>query len=227
MQLACRIVYSIFSSDCVCEYGIRGGTGTPLKILTALQVLSLPKRHKQVVSTNWAKYHQTGQADTRWKPVWKWRERDAKLCHEAAAFKAVPFENHPITVSSADYSKKNQKSGCVRWVSAYLTGLTFHKSSILTSLQEVLQSQIWDLLQDKRWKRKFAASSTLRDLKPFRRCCLNLRKPCIMLIFLSYTRFVEADEKWLATEHRNSPNTAPCSKYTLKILCGHRSAFFR
>ena len=93
--------------------------------------------------------------------------------------------------------KKKQKSGCVRWVSAYLTGLTFHKSSILTSLQEVLQSQIWDLLQDKRWKRKFAASSTLRDLKPFRRCCLNLRKPCIMLIFLSYTRFVEADEKCL------------------------------
>ena len=110
MQLACRIVYSIFSSDCVCEYGICGRTGTPLKILTALQVLSLPKRHKQVVSTNWAKYHQTGQADTRWKPVWKWRERDAKLCHEAAAFKAVPFENHPITVSSADYSKKNNKS---------------------------------------------------------------------------------------------------------------------
>jgi len=109
VQLACRIVYSIFSSDCVCEYGICGRTGTPLKILTALQVLSLPKRHKQVVSTNWAKYHQTGQADTRWKPVWKWRERDAKLCHEAAAFKAVPFENHPITVSSADYSKKKTK----------------------------------------------------------------------------------------------------------------------
>ena len=95
------------------------------------------KRHKQVVSSNGAKYYQTGQAYASLRTVWKWQERNAKLMLGSCSIQSSSVRTSSNHSVFCRLFQKNKKSRCVRWVSAYLTSLTF-QSSIQTSLQEVL-----------------------------------------------------------------------------------------
>ena len=57
------------------------------------------KRHKQVVSSNGAKYYQTGQAYASLRTVWKWQERNAKLMQGSCSIQSSSVRtssNHSV-----------------------------------------------------------------------------------------------------------------------------------